>query len=280
MILDETAPTPGPDVEGLVTEHLDLARALAARYRGRGQPDEDLTQVAFLGLCKAARGFRVGAGPCFEAYATPTITGELRRHFRDHGWDVRPPRRLQELRSRVRLAERDLDVTSTDPAEREQALAERVGTTLTELREVRVAAEAYSTVPLDRPLGGGNSLADTVVDGDDRIAFLDDLLSLAPAFARLTSRERRALTLRYWSDATQTTIAEDLGISQMQVSRVLSSALHRLREAMQGLAPVGPAPVQGPVRSFSAPRERSTGEAVPACERIPSRSSVRTSAAA
>lgn len=273
--LTDGATSVGVDVDRLVTEHLDLAAALAARYRGRGQPDEDLTQVAFLGLCKAARGFRLGAGACFEAYATPTITGELRRYFRDHGWDVRPPRRLQELRSRVRLAERDLDVASTDPATRETVLAERVGATVAELREVAVAAEAYSAVPLDRPIGGGACLADTVVDGTDQFALLVDLLSLGPAFADLTPRERRALTLRFWADATQTTIAEDLGISQMQVSRVLSSALRRLRESMLG----GDAP-QGPVRSFTALRERSTGDAVPACERIPSRSSVSTSAAA
>lgn len=275
MIPDETVRTLGGDAEDLVIQHLDLARALAARYRGRGQPDEDLTQVAFLGLCKAARGFRVGAGPCFEAYATPTITGELRRYFRDHGWDVRPPRRLQELRSRVRLAERDLDIASLDPVARESAVAERVGATPAELREVRVAAEAYSAVPLDKPLGGGSCLADTVADGEDHVALVDDLLSLAPAFSRLTPRERRALTLRFWSDATQTTIAADLGISQMQVSRVLSSALARLRESMLGVASA-----QGPVRSFTARRDRSTGEAVPACDRIPSRSSARTSEAA
>lgn len=277
MTADPTPAATGVDVEQLVTGHLDLARALAARYRGRGQPDEDLTQVAFLGLCKAAQAFRPGAGACFEAYATPTITGELRRYFRDHGWDVRPPRRLQELRSRVRLAERDLDVRSAPaaPAARESALAARVGTSVAELREVRVAAEAYSAVPLDRPVGGGTSLADTVVDGTDQVALLVDLLSLAPAFARLSPRERRALSLRYWSDATQTTIAADLGISQMQVSRVLSSALGRLREAM-----VGGVAAQGPVRSFTAPRARSAGDDVPACDRIPSRSSARTSAAA
>ena len=289
----------GPAAEELVVEHLDLARGLASRYRNRGESWDDLVQVAFLGLVKAARGYHPGAGASFAAYATPTITGEIRRHFRDHGWDVRPPRRLQELRSRLRSAERDMEQENAACAD-EEALARRLGTTVAEVREARCAAAAYSSVSLDARLGADDdtTVGDTLVAAGDAVSVVDDLASLAPALAGLPDRDRRILALRFFGDATQSQIAAELGISQMQVSRLLTAVLHRLREALTGepaggaertagtvggtvggtVAAVRHVPTREP--GSRVERLRRAGEAVPACPRIPASSSVRTSAAA
>ncbi len=286
------ADTTGPAVEDLVVEHLDLARGLASRYRNRGESWDDLVQVAFLGLVKAARGYHPGEGASFAAYATPTITGEIRRHFRDHGWDVRPPRRLQELRSRLRSVERDMEQENAEVPD-EDALAERLGASVREVREARCAAAAYSAVSLDARLGADDdtTIGDTLVASGDPVSVVDDLASLAPALAELPDRDRRILALRFFADATQSQIAAELGISQMQVSRLLSAVLRRLREALTG-EPVGspvravPAPAvpvsHVPTREpgFAAERLRSVGEGVPACSRIPASSSSSTSAAA
>ncbi|WP_369069802.1 SigB/SigF/SigG family RNA polymerase sigma factor [Kineococcus terrestris] len=220
--------------EDLVVEHLPLARSLAGRYRDRGEPVDDLVQVACLGLVKAARGFRPGAGPSFSAYAVPTITGELRRHFRDHGWDVRPPRRLQELRARLLSAERELE-QELDAAPGEEELAERVGASVADVRAARAASAAYSCVSIDVPLGdsdGDPTLGDQLVDESDDIAAVVDSASLAPLLARLRPRDQRILALRFYRDATQSQIAAELGITQMQVSRLLSAALASLRDSL------------------------------------------------
>ncbi len=284
-------------VEDLVVEHLDLARGLASRYRNRGESWDDLVQVAFLGLVKAARGYHPGAGASFAAYATPTITGEIRRHFRDHGWDVRPPRRLQELRSRLRSVEREMEQENAAGAD-EEALAHRLGTSVHEVREARCAAAAYSAVSLDARLGADDdtTVGDTLVASGDAVSVIDDLASLGPALAELPDRDRRILALRFFADATQSQIAAELGISQMQVSRLLSAVLRRLREALTAEPPAGRAggprvravPVR-PARVRHVPtrepgstveRLRRAGEAVPACSRIPASSSASTSAAA
>src|SRR4051812_25207812 len=152
---------------------MPLARSLAARYRDRGEPLDDLIQVAYLGLVKAARQYRPGAGQNFPAYAVPTMNGELRRYFRDHGWDVRPPRRLQELRARARRTEEELrQDLGREP--RPAELAERLEISDQELRELRVAAEGYCAYSLDAPPLGvdphqwtGDALADVDTDQED-----------------------------------------------------------------------------------------------------------------
>ncbi|NAZ77738.1 sigma-70 family RNA polymerase sigma factor [Kineococcus sp. T13] len=266
-----TAPTSHrPD--DLVLDHLDLAQSLAARYRNRGESFDDLVQVAYLGLVKAAHRYRPDAGSSFAAYAAPTITGEIRRHFRDHGWDVRPPRRLQELRARLRTVQADLEQRGgcTD-----EALAAELGATVAEVREARQASNAYSAVSLDARYGGDGddtTLADTLVAEGDGAAAVDDLVALADATSDLGGRERRILALRFYADATQSQIAADLGISQMQVSRLLSALLRRLRERLTD---------QVPVRAVgSSERGRMAGESVPTWSRIPSNSSASTSWAA
>lgn len=241
----------------LVEEHLGLARGLAARYRHRGIPTEDLEQIAYLGLVKAADRFRDDSGHDFGAYATPTITGEIRRYFRDHGWAVRPPRRLQELRTRL-VHEDTAGLTDVQ-------VAEKLGATLDELREVHRATNAYSALSLDVPRH------DVAGDADATVT-VDDLVSLKGAVAELDDRERRILKLRFYEEATQSEIAAELGISQMQVSRLLTSILGRLR---------GHLGVHVPVREVTKPvRRRSAPDGAPAWSRTPSSSSTRTSRAA
>ncbi|MGI4894346.1 MAG: sigma-70 family RNA polymerase sigma factor [Janthinobacterium lividum] len=278
----------------LVLDHLDLARALAARYRDKGEDRDDLVQVAFLGLIKAAHAYREGAGSSFVAYAVPTITGELRRHFRDHGWNVRPPRRLQELRARVRVLERELERGGAVLPAPEDVLARGLDVSVTELREARRAAAAYSAVSLDAPSGpGGLTVGERLEDGGDEVGRVDDLTSLAPALAALDERDRHILALRFTAEATQAEIAAAVGLSQVQVSRRLAAVLAALRQRMtadpatgRAEANVGPRPGTGaevgqvPERAESRDRLRSAGELVPSCPWIPSRSSTRTSRAA
>lgn len=265
--MTETPPRPVtyPDdlvVEGLVLAHLPLARSLASHYRNRGESYEDLVQVAHLALVKAARRFDPGAGCRFASYAAPTITGEIRRHFRDHGWIVRPPRRLQELRSRI-VAE---DAVS------DEVLAVRLEATVAEVRAARQASNAYSAVSLDAHVTCEDaSLSELLADEADDAATVDDLLSLRHVTRDLDDRERRLLHLRFYEEATQSQIAADLGVSQMQVSRLLTSLLRRLRGRLED---------QVPVRALSADRRRNGPVGAPAWSRIPSRSSASTSRAA
>jgi RNA polymerase sigma-B factor len=255
IVLDST-------VEDLVLSHLPLARSLASHYRNRGEPYDDLVQVAHLGLVKAAQRFDPDAGHRFAAYATPTITGELRRHFRDHGWSVRPPRRLQELRLRM----------AGEGAAPDEVLAERLDATVVEVREARQASNAYSALSFDACYGAEDTpLSEVLADERDDVAVVDDLLSLRRITEDLAERDRWILHLRFYEEATQSEIAARLGVSQMQVSRLLNSLLGRLRARLDD---------QTPVRALTADRGRNGPVGPPACSRIPSSSSVRTSRAA
>ncbi len=231
--------------DDLVTAHLSLARSLAYRYRDRGEPMDDLVQVACLGLVKAARNYVPGQGPGFTAYAVPTITGELRRHFRDHGWDVRPPRRLQELRARARGAEAGLQHELGRPPTRTE-LATRLEVSTAELAELRVASEGYDTLSLDAPAPGadpGEWAGDDApggwttedVDGVP-VADLLDSATVRPLLDRLAEREMLILALRYHGGFTQQQIADRIGVTQMQVSRLITQLLVRLREQASAAA--------------------------------------------
>lgn len=248
--------------DALVMTHLGLARSLAARYRHRGVAFDDLVQIATLGLVKAARRYRPEDGNQFATYATPTVVGEIKRHFRDHGWCVRPPRRLQELRA--------LLIQEDDPRLTEAEVAHRIGASPAELREVRQASAAYSHVSLDTPHDDESTLVDRLSAGADHAAAVDELFSLQSAVAELTARERRILFLRFYEEATQAEIAAELGVSQMQVSRLLSGIVTRLRVDLQ-------VPVRevGPVV-----RRRRAADSLPAWSRTPSSSSTSTSRAA
>lgn len=214
------------DGDRLIIEHLPLARSLALRYRSRGEPVEDLVQVANLALVKAGRRYQRQRGQSFAAYAAPTITGELRRHFRDHGWDVRPPRRLQELKAKLQAAQDDL-AQSLGRHPTTEELADRLDVAETEVRATLCAAQGYRSVPLDdlstttEPLQAGEQAFDDVLSSQT----IDSLL------ASLSDRERRIIALRYYRDATQAEIGREIGVTQMQVSRLLTQAVRRLRVA-------------------------------------------------
>ena len=214
---------------------LALADMVAHRYSGRGIEDDDLVQVARMALVKAVQGYRPGRGHSFAAYAVPTISGELKRYFRDKGWAVRPPRRLQERRVQLIAAEEMLrHELGREPSRAE--LAERLGLEPAELGETQACFTAYQTQSLDAVTDGGRGATDVGVNGEDaveRIALSD---ALGCAMRQLTERERTIVRLRFIEELTQSEIGTALGVSQMQVSRLLASILRRLRCSMEPAA--------------------------------------------
>ena len=191
-------------------------------------------QVAALGLVKAAHGFDAERGKDFMAYAAPTITGEIKRHFRDTGWAVRPPRRLQELRTRVATMTQQLSpdqrALPDGQGARRGARGVRGGRRRGDGVEQRLRHRLAR-----RPAGrrGSGSWADTVADPDTTLAATPDRLALQQTLAKLPERERRILALRFFADKTQSEIGAEIGVTQMQVSRLLSRALQRLREQLE-----------------------------------------------
>ncbi|QQS01506.1 MAG: sigma-70 family RNA polymerase sigma factor [Austwickia sp.] len=212
-----------------------IAESIAARYRQRGIEADDLVQVAYLGLVKAVQGYKPGEGPGFLAYAVPTISGEIKRHFRDFGWVVRPPRRLQELRSQVAVTRSDLQQTKGRPPTSAE-LATELGVPEGELAEAEMADGCYSTLSLDSPsrAGGAAVLADLLVDDSDPFDHVENMEALRPALQRLSERDRQILRLRFVRGWTQEQIGKEIGVSQMQVSRLLTRILAELRLDLEG----------------------------------------------
>jgi len=222
--------------EQVVTINMDLAANLARRYSRRGLADDDLRQVAFLGLLKAVRGFCPDRSDSFTAYAIPTIRGELRRHFRDTGWTVRPPRRIQELQARVRAVEADL-VQELHRSPTVKELAEAVGAEVDDVTETVAAGSCFTPLSLDAPISeNGQDLGSTLEDLDHDFASADARLLLGPAVRRLGDRDRTVLELRFFQGLTQQQIGDQLGVSQMQVSRILNRILTQLRGEIVGQA--------------------------------------------
>ncbi len=216
-------------LDDVVVHQLGLARSIAMRYRDRGEPIEDLVQVANMALVMAAQRYRPDHGVSFAAFAVPTITGELRRYFRDRGWDVRPPRRIQELRGHVQSATQDL-VHELGRTPTTGEVAERLGVDEREVRETLTATEGYHSLSLDAPAPDGTAtLADVVGGPDGGLEQVADLEAIRPLLARLGQRDRHILALRFFRGCTQQEIADDIGVTQMQVSRLLTQALARLR---------------------------------------------------
>ncbi|MEO8556943.1 MAG: sigma-70 family RNA polymerase sigma factor [Actinomycetota bacterium] len=214
--------------------NLSLADGIASRYAGRGVDRDDLVQVARVGLLKAVVGYRAGEGAGFVAYAGPTIAGEIKRYFRDYVWMVRPPRRLQELHSELRSVEPRLrQRLSRAPSAVE--LANALGVPPNELSEALTAAGGYCALSLDVPnhAGPGQSLGDALPDGNDPHTIVERAQWLRPALAQLTNQERRVVELRFIDDLSQVQIGRHLGLSQMQVSRLLAGILGRLRADLE-----------------------------------------------
>ena len=218
--------------EELVAMYKPLAEYLARRFYGRGEPLDDLIQVASIGLIKAIDRFDVERGVKFSTYATATIVGELKRHFRDKGWALRVPRRLQESGLKVGRAVTDLyQDLGRAPTVRE--IARRTDLSDEEVLEAMETAHAYSTASLDAPTDeeGATSIQKLGAE-DETYELLESWTSVAPALRDLPHRERRILYLRFFRGLTQTQIADELGISQMHVSRLLSRTLRQLRDAV------------------------------------------------
>jgi RNA polymerase sigma-B factor len=220
----------------LVTAWLPMAHRIAGRFRDRGESVEDLRQVAALGLVKAIDRFDPERG-AFESYAVPTITGEVKRHFRDRMWALRVPRRVQELRNRVRVARRELTQNPGSPEPSVADLAAHTGLTEDEVNTGLEALESFSTLSLDAELSAGDdgySLADTLGATDSSFDVVVDRESAKEGLRRLPERERAILYMRFFEDMTQSRIADQLGISQMHVSRLISRSCARIREEALG----------------------------------------------
>ena len=234
-----TAKTADERAERLTLENLALAESVARKFFQRNAArDEDIVQVAYIGLWNAARRFDPERGPSFAAFAVPTISGEIKRHLRDHGWFVRPPRAVQDLRARV--------------AEASPRLAQQLGRrpSVAELtadlesadhlvREAIDSAQHLRPASLDMTVGvdGESTLADLVTDGGAHLERAELAALLWSAQRALTTRERRVVYLRFFEDRTQQEIAREIGVTQMQISRILSKALSILRDRIVHGAP-------------------------------------------
>jgi RNA polymerase sigma-B factor len=219
--------------EELIEAHLGLVEYLSRRFAGRGEPLEDLIQVATIGLIKAVDRFDPEREVEFSTYATPTIVGELKRHFRDKGWAVRVPRRLQELNLQLGEVIGQLSQKlGRSPTVAE--MAEAVGTTQDEVLEGLDSAHAYTLTSLDAPSGEEDlALREQIGSEDETLELLEYRTSLMPLLESLPPRERTMLYLRFFKGMTQSEIADRLGISQMHVSRLLAKTLSTLREGLE-----------------------------------------------
>ena len=218
----------------LVEMHLPLVEYLARRFRNRGEPLDDLVQVATIGLIKSVDRFDLERGVEFSTYATPTIVGEIKRHFRDKGWAIRVPRRLQELKLSLAKATSDLS-QKNGRAPTVAELAQHLEMSEEDILEGLESANAYSAVSLDAPDAGDDdspAVADSLGTTDDSLEGVEYRESLKPLLEKLPAREKKILLLRFFGNMTQSQIAAELGISQMHVSRLLARTLQQLREGL------------------------------------------------
>ena len=219
----------------LVEIHLPLVRYLAHRFAGRGEPVDDLLQTGSIGLLQSIDRFEPERGLEFSTFATPNILGEIKRHFRDRGWMVRVPRRLQELQSEIGVGINEL----TQRLGRSPTVAELAGhlrVSQEQIIEATESARAYSALPIDVPYAGtGRTIADGLVEPDAALGHVELRHALRPVLAGLAERDRQALLLRFVENKTQSEIAAVLGISQVHVSRLLAKTLAELREQLPDL---------------------------------------------
>ena len=216
----------------LVMSHLNLVRFLASKFKNRGEPLDDLVQVGTIGLIKAIDRFDPERGLEFTTYATPTILGEIKRHFRDKGWSVRVPRRLQELSSKVNQATDKLTKELQRTPSTEE-VASKLGVTVEEVLEAMESSSAYSSVPLESG-GSDDDDAPAVIDHyasvDQDLAASDDRMVIEDTIKEFSPREQEVIRMRFNDNLTQVEIAKRLGVSQVQVSRLLRRTLKKLQE--------------------------------------------------
>ncbi len=237
-----------------VTFNSRVARAMARRFAGRGIDRDDLEQVAFEGLIKAVRRFDPSSEHDFMSFAVPTIRGEIQRHFRDLGWMVRPTRWVQETQWRAVRVEEELTATLGRPP-RSAELIEALGISEVEYAEVVSANGCFRPTSLDQPLtssDSGQELGDLLPEEDAGLDACEARAMVLPAVMELSERERRVVYLRFFEQRTQHEIADEIGVGQAQVSRILNRVLVDLRERLTGT---------GPVDEVGAMRERAAGVA-------------------
>lgn len=219
--------------EQLVRRYLPLANKLAYRYRGPHEPIDDLKQVASMGLVKAIDRFDTSRGITFQSFAVPTILGELKRYFRDCGWVVHVPRRVQELSLKVDQAQRELTARTGRPPSF-QEVAGFLEVPVEDVLEALDAGHAHKPLSFEAPTEGDDEssrLGDSLGEIDASFERIELGATIAQAAEQLTEREKRVLALRFIEDRTQSEIAREIGVSQMQVSRILRSSLDRLAAA-------------------------------------------------
>ncbi len=220
--------------EQLISGYLSVAENIARRFVGRGEPLDDLTQVATVGLINAVDRFEPDRGSDFFSFAVPTITGELRRYFRDHTWSTRVPRRLKDLHVAIRNTQTELS-QRFGRAPRPSEIAKQLGLPISDVIEGLQVGDAYRSSSLDEMLGTGEgtaTLGEFIGGLDAELDSIEDREALRPLLAQLAPRDRTILALRFFRQRTQTQIAEQVGLSQMHVSRVLRQTLTFLQQRM------------------------------------------------
>lgn len=221
-------------LDEVVVLHLDVARSIAVRYRGRGEPIDDLEQVAYLGLAMAVQRFQPAYGKNFLSYAVPTISGEVKKHFRDCSWTVRPPRRIQDLQYRIsaRASELHQEFAESPTARK---IADSLDVPIDDVIEALASNGCFTPTSLDHPVGaqGTVSLGDLLTGADRDLDRMETHITLAPVLRALPERDRLILKLRFFHDQTQSEIAEQLGVTQVQVSRLLAGILRRLHRQLE-----------------------------------------------
>ncbi|WP_199701964.1 sigma-70 family RNA polymerase sigma factor [Jiangella rhizosphaerae] len=224
-------------IDEVVLLHLGLAESIARRYYRRGV-DDDVLQVANLGLVNAATRFDPDRGKDFISFAAPTISGEIKRHFRDHGWAVRPPRRVQELQAEVSVARAELaqeQGATPTPAD----VADRLGVEVDDIREADASHDCFTPASIDYRGSDGDetALADTLGEEDSGFERAEAVVALERACRDLDRRDRRILYLRFFCGRTQEEIGAELGVTQMQVSRLLARIMRQLRASVGAVRP-------------------------------------------
>jgi len=222
--------------EYVIGEYMSYARYIAGRFRLRGESTADLEQVAYLGLVKAVDNFDPDYGAAFLTYATPMIAGEVKRHFRDTTWEVHVPRRVQELAAAVRAAEAELTQELGSPPSAAE-IARRLDVSADEVAEAYEAGAAHHAASLDVPVamadGDGATLGELLGGDDPGFDLVVHREALKPLLAELGTRDKRILLMRFFRNMSQSQIGEELGVSQMQVSRLLTQILGRLRSRLE-----------------------------------------------
>lgn len=238
VALPDSDPAREPLRAALVQVHAGLAMTIARRFGGRGQPDDDLQQVAMIGLLKSIDRYDPHRGIEFSSFATPTIRGEIRRHFRDTAWAVHVPRGLRELAVAIPGVVEDL-TARLHRAPRPSEIAHELGTDTERVVEALEAADAYAALPLDIPSQEGRSLADTIGSHDAALSRVEERQALRPLIEALPERERAILLMRFFDEMSQSQIAQRLGISQMHVSRLLTRTLGDLHTQLTAAETTG-----------------------------------------